>query len=223
MGRFQLALSQIVGKRLTYRGGHWQGGRNAFLIRILRSVGSGSPNVFFRCFARFSASSFALISECGTTTSRRIKFVNWPKSPVTFFAGLFGHSASVPSTRRKDAVVRHKSQLPPSVALDALVCGYAPRWRAEKKFAIMNQGFSDHSMSGEGEKTLLLAGCVSEYRMSADFCFAWEAALASEPSINYFKMREARQLIKEFDGWNAPDRDDKIKLLARVIHRFSLT
>ena len=102
-----------------------------------------------------------------------------------------------------------KSQLPPTAAFDALVCGYAPRWRAQKKFAIMNQGFSDDSMSGEGEKTLLLAGCVSEYRMWADFSFAWEAALASEPSINYFKMREARQRIKEFDGWSVPDRTTK--------------
>lgn len=117
-------------------------------------------------------------------------------------------------------MVRPKSQLPPSAALDALVCGYAPRWRAQKKFAIMNKGYSDDSMSGEGEKTLLLAGCVGDYRMWADFSFAWEAALASEPSINYFKMREAMRLIKEFDGWNVPDRDDKIKSLARVIHQF---
>jgi hypothetical protein len=104
-----------------------------------------------------------------------------------------------------------------SSALDALVCGYAPRWRVQKQFAIMNQGFSDDSMSGEGEKTLLLAGCVKQYSVWADFCFDWEAALAREPSIKYFKMREARQLIKEFDGWTAPDRDDKIRSLAKII------
>jgi hypothetical protein len=45
---------------------------------------------FFRFFARFSASSLALISSCGTATNRRMKFVNWPKSPVGFFAGLLG-------------------------------------------------------------------------------------------------------------------------------------
>jgi hypothetical protein len=112
-----------------------------------------------------------------------------------------------------------KSQ-PPTAALDALVCGYAPRWRAQKKFAIMNQGFSDDSMSGEGLKTLLLAGCVKQYAAWADFCFDWEAALAIEPSIKYFKMREARLLIKEFSGWKGRDRDDKIRSLAKVINRY---
>lgn len=82
----------------------------------------------------------------------------------------------------------------------------------------MNQGFCDDSMtSGEDGKTLLLAGCVKRYPVWAEFCFPWEAALAAEPSIRYFKMREARGLINEFYGWTAPERDDKIRLLAKVI------
>jgi len=84
----------------------------------------------------------------------------------------------------------------------------------------MNQGFSDDSMSGEGYKTLLLAGCVQKYSVWADFSFAWEAALAAEPSIKYFKMREARALIKEFAGWTAQQRNDKITLLAKVLAQY---
>jgi hypothetical protein len=38
-------------------------------------------------FAFFSASSFALISACGTWTSRRMKFVNKPELPVISLAG----------------------------------------------------------------------------------------------------------------------------------------
>lgn len=81
----------------------------------------------------------------------------------------------------------------------------------------MHQGFSDDSMSGAGEKTLLLAACIEKYSVWADFCFSWEAALVSHPSIKYFKMREARQGIKQFDGWKPADREKKIKLLSRVI------
>jgi hypothetical protein len=85
----------------------------------------------------------------------------------------------------------------------------------------MMHGFSDDSMSGEGSKTLLLAGCVQKYTAWADFSFEWEAALAIPPSIDYFKMREARLMIKQFDGWNIPARDAKIKMLAEVASRYT--
>ncbi len=41
-------------------------------------------------FAAFSASSLALISECGTATSLRIKSVNFPKSPTSFWGDRLG-------------------------------------------------------------------------------------------------------------------------------------
>jgi len=104
-----------------------------------------------------------------------------------------------------------------SSGLDALVCGYSPRLREEKLLAIMYQAFSDDSMGGEGEKTLLLAACVQKYPAWADFAFSWEAALVKQPSIKYFKMREARGLIGEFQGWRPTTRDRKIELLSRVI------
>jgi len=112
------------------------------------------------------------------------------------------------------------SPYPASAGLDALVCGYSPKHRAEKLIAVMYQAFSDDSSSGEGGKTLLLAACVQRYQVWANFAFDWELALALPPSINYFKMREARLLIKEFAGWKASDRDRKIKSLTSVIMAF---
>jgi len=41
-------------------------------------------------FAAFSASSLALISECGTRMSRRIKLVNVSELPLTILADVFG-------------------------------------------------------------------------------------------------------------------------------------
>jgi hypothetical protein len=81
----------------------------------------------------------------------------------------------------------------------------------------LHQGFSDDSSNNAGEKTLLLAGCVARHHVWADFCFAWAAALASPPSVEYFKMREARQRIKQFKGWRITDCNAKIRLLANVI------
>jgi hypothetical protein len=40
--------------------------------------------------AFFSASSFALISECGTRMSRRMKSVNAPVLPLISLAGMVG-------------------------------------------------------------------------------------------------------------------------------------
>lgn len=85
----------------------------------------------------------------------------------------------------------------------------------------MHQGFSDDSSGDVGEKTLLLCGCVARYQVWSDFSFAWEAALATEPSIKYFKMREARLRIKEFDGWRMAEAQAKIKLLANVVVEYS--
>jgi hypothetical protein len=39
--RFQIAASQIVGKRLTFCRGNWQGKGNSFLALIVRSAGDG--------------------------------------------------------------------------------------------------------------------------------------------------------------------------------------
>src|SRR5436190_6129884 len=112
------------------------------------------------------------------------------------------------------SIIGEGVSLPASAGVDALVCGYSPRRRSEKILAIMHQAFSDDSMSGEGEKTLLLAACVQRYEVWANFCFDWEVGLAEEPSIEYFKMREARLLIKQFEGWSSADRDAKIRRLA---------
>jgi hypothetical protein len=46
-------------------------------------------------FAFFSASSFALISECGTAINRRMKLMRLAEFPVTVFAGSFGTFATV--------------------------------------------------------------------------------------------------------------------------------
>jgi hypothetical protein len=85
---------------------------------------------------------------------------------------------------------------------------------------MMMQAFSDDSSGGDGDKTLLLAGCVQKYTVWADFSIEWEAALATAPRIEYFKMREARSRINQFDGWTIAERDAKVKKLAELVARY---
>ena len=104
-------------------------------------------------------------------------------------------------------------------ALDAMVCGYSKANR-DAAIMVMFKAYFDDSTSDEQTKILVLAGCIQSYKVWANFSMAWEAALASSPSIRYFHMREARQLEGEFDRWKAQDRDNKIRYLATVIEGY---
>ncbi len=66
-------------KAADLRGADRQGGRNDVSNATGRSAGSAFPLLRF-----LLASSWALISVCGTATSRFIKSVNLAKSPVSF-------------------------------------------------------------------------------------------------------------------------------------------
>jgi Protein of unknown function (DUF3800) len=105
--------------------------------------------------------------------------------------------------------------------MDELVCGYSQSAKRNTEFAVMHKGFCDDSSGDKGEKLLLLAGCVARYDVWANFCFDWELALAEEPRIEYFKMREARLRVKQFAGWRVSDSVAKIRRLSEVIAEHS--
>jgi len=85
------AMIQVTGKRLTYSEltRKEAGASNYALAPESREAEALD---FLRSFALFSASSFALISECGTAIRRRITSVNSAKSPVMFFASASSSS-----------------------------------------------------------------------------------------------------------------------------------
>jgi len=96
-------------------------------------------------------------------------------------------------------------------SLDALVCGYSSL-NQERKVLIMLQGFADES---EG-RILSLTGCISTYPQWDLVSNDWAAALAESPSIEYFHMREARDLSGQFEGFDVTKRDLKIVRLVSV-------
>lgn len=84
----------------------------------------------------------------------------------------------------------------------------------------MLQAYIDDSASDQGEQRLFLAGFINTADRWIRFSEAWAEELGQPPTISYLKMSEANGFGGEFRGWDATDRDEKIRGLARVIRHF---
>lgn len=84
----------------------------------------------------------------------------------------------------------------------------------------MLQAYIDDSASNKTDQRLFLAGYINEADRWTRFSKAWAEELRQPPAIAYLKMSDANALEGEFRGWNAKDRDEKLRGLARVIRHF---
>lgn len=116
---------------------------------------------------------------------------------------------SAPAERWSDA----------SAPIWELTSGYASLVRAEKQLVAL-QAYVDDSASETGDRRLFLAGYINTADKWIRFSDAWQEQLQASPSITYLKMKEANSLRGQFRGWTEPDRDEKLKGLARVIRHF---
>lgn len=105
-------------------------------------------------------------------------------------------------------------------ALRAHLSGYAALHRREKFLSFL-QVFIDDSVSGKhGERRLFFAGYLNRAENWEMFSDAWREALSASPSIDYFKMSEARALQGQFRGISKEDREKKLSYLTDVIRHF---
>lgn len=81
------------------------------------------------------------------------------------------------------------------------------------------QLFVDDSGGKGHSKHFVLAGLVSDSERWAKFCTEWNHCLAESPRISIFKMRDAASLSGEFRHFTEPQRDDRLRRLARIINR----
>ncbi|MFZ3340961.1 MAG: DUF3800 domain-containing protein [Terriglobales bacterium] len=81
----------------------------------------------------------------------------------------------------------------------------------------MLQAFVDDSGSDRQGPVYLLAGYVSSISSWEKFSVLWRKVLDEEPSIEYFKMREAESRKCQFEGWSEGEVDAKIAALIPVI------
>jgi len=86
----------------------------------------------------------------------------------------------------------------------------------------MLRAYFDDSGSDAQSSFYILAGYLSTVEKWDAFSDRWKEVLQAYPKIDYFKMREAEGLSKEFGGWTRASADGKIKALANVIRKHAL-
>ncbi len=101
----------------------------------------------------------------------------------------------------------------------ALVCGYAPEVRRRK--LLMAVGYMDDSGSEQSKPDCVVAGFVATVELWEPFSLEWEKVLRESPSIEYFKLSEARSRKNQFDKsrWCQKEINEKLIALAQVIAR----
>jgi hypothetical protein len=65
----------------------------------------------------------------------------------------------------------------------------------------------------------VLGGWLGSAKEWAKFSDCWEKALWMKPRLRYFKLSEAQSLSGEFGGWSGTSRDERIRLLIKIIER----
>lgn len=78
----------------------------------------------------------------------------------------------------------------------------------------MFQAFFDES---EVDPVYLIAGWVGTAEEWTKFSVAWNAVLAGDPPIRYFRHHDAKMLKGEFEGWSNEDAQAKVDALVKVI------
>ena len=98
----------------------------------------------------------------------------------------------------------------------ALVSGY-PAAERRRRLLAMLQGFGDDTGKGN-EPAFALGGFVAPVEQWIEFNNAWDAKLKEEPSIRFFKARDAAACRGEFGGFDAAQRDKKVSGLISLIN-----
>jgi hypothetical protein len=92
-----------------------------------------------------------------------------------------------------------------------------PRELRRRRLVIVLQAFADDSGSEAGSEAYALTGYMLPTFLWDEFSPKWnEACLAPRP-IQYYRTNEAMGFKRQFAGWNLEQRDDKLRLLSRVI------
>jgi hypothetical protein len=129
--------------------------------------------------ASFSASSRALITECGTDITRRANSVNRSKSPVSFFAGAVGRLAiiSLSFNRRKGRRLCAKSQYSEIADVLETPHDYPPKW------ALMLTAYFDESFQS-GNGYVVMAGFLGDKESWEKCAEAWRLGLGKKKKLH---------------------------------------
>ena len=86
----------------------------------------------------------------------------------------------------------------------------------------MLQAFIDESESEKTPAMFLLGGYIAKAEAWADLSTEWDKALRMNPTIRYFKLREALGGNKEFYHLSEGARTERIALMRSIVEKFDL-
>src|ERR1039458_8240634 len=85
------------------------------------------------------------------------------------------------------------------------------------------QAYVDESGSENQHPALIMSGYIAPAEKWAAFSDAWDSALKMKPSLESFKMNDAVRLKNDFWRWDPKIRDERLRLLRRIIQDHALT
>ena len=96
-----------------------------------------------------------------------------------------------------------------------------PTEERKRRTLVLVQVYADES-GGKGQtRHFLMAALMSTAEKWACFSDEWRACLAQHPRVGQFKMKDAASCTGQFFGFSEPQRDDKLRALARIINRYA--
>ena len=98
-----------------------------------------------------------------------------------------------------------------------LVCGFSEPKRSNRILFMFKAFIDDSNMNAP--PVCVLGGWVGPAKEWAKFSDCWEEALWMKPRLRYFKLAEAQNLTGEFGGWSEQSRDERLRLLVKVIEQ----
>jgi len=66
----------------------------------------------------------------------------------------------------------------------------------------------------------VLGGWIGTVKEWASFSDSWAEALWMKPRLDYFKLTEAQNFTGQFIGWSEQSRDERLRLLVKIIERY---
>ncbi len=95
-----------------------------------------------------------------------------------------------------------------------------PMDRRKRRIVAVMQAYVDDSASNE---VFVFSALIQEATRWGAVADRWAGILAESPSIQYFKMDEADGTNGQFYGFSAPERDEKVRRLCKVVNDADLT
>jgi hypothetical protein len=94
---------------------------------------------------------------------------------------------------------------------------FAEPVRSSRRLLMLKAYIDDSNMNMP--PVSVLGGWVGPAKDWAHFSDCWAEALWMKPRLNYFKLVEAQNLRGEFNGWSEQSRNERVRLLIKIIER----